>query len=185
MIGLIRGQRSKAVAVFAVAAFALAAFALAACGGSSNGTGSGSGSTSGGGGAGSKLDASTVSGLGKVLVDAEGFTLYHFTPDSGGTIACTGACASTWPPILVKGGNMPSAGSGVAGTISSVDRPDGSVQVTYDGLPLYRFSGDQQPGQANGQGIEGKWFAVTPSGKSAGSSGSSGASASPSSGYHY
>jgi predicted lipoprotein with Yx(FWY)xxD motif len=110
------------------------------------------------------LGTAEVSGLGSVLVDAEGFTLYELKTESDGQIQCTGECAEAWPPVIAPGGVALAPPSGVAATIGTVARPDGRLQVTFAGKPLYRFAGDSQPGQANGQGQGGVWFAVQPSG---------------------
>jgi predicted lipoprotein with Yx(FWY)xxD motif len=110
------------------------------------------------------LGTAEVSGVGSVLVDPEGFTLYELKTESNGQIQCTGECAEAWPPVMAPGGVAPAPPSGVAATIGTVERPDGGLQVTFAGLPLYRFAGDSQPGQANGQGQGGVWFAVQPSG---------------------
>jgi predicted lipoprotein with Yx(FWY)xxD motif len=127
------------------------------------------------------LSAAKVGGVGAVLDTAQGFTLYHLTTEKNGKIQCTASCAKTWPPVLVTGGNIPAAASSLRGKVSTVKRPDGGVQVTYDGLPLYTYSGDTAAGEANGQGVQGVWFAVTPAGAvggtttgSGGGSGSSG-----------
>ncbi len=98
--------------------------------------------------------------LGTILVNAQGFTLYHLTAETAGKIVCTGACAKLWPPLLSS--SMPTAGSGVpAGSLSLVARPDGSKQVAYKGMPLYTFARDTAAGQTNGQGVKGVWFALT------------------------
>jgi predicted lipoprotein with Yx(FWY)xxD motif len=101
-----------------------------------------------------------------VLVDSKGFTLYHINGETPSKIICTASCVTIWPPLKASG--TPTGGSGATGTLSDAMRPDGISQVTYDGMTLYTFSGDTQPGQANGEGIMGKWFAVTPAGKPAG-----------------
>lgn len=106
------------------------------------------------------LATATDAKLGPILVDGEGRTLYHFTKDVNGTIACTGTCASTWPPFLVTGA-APQAPAG-GGTVATVTRPDGGTQVTFNGAPLYRYSGDTKAGDTNGQGIGGLWFVVSP-----------------------
>lgn len=149
----------------------VAVLALAACAKSSNGSNPGQG---GGASSGSSGGVGTVkiSGVGTVLDDSKGFTLYHLTSERASNIQCTGNCATTWPPLVAPGGNVPSA-SGLTGKLGTVTRPDGGVQVTYNGLPLYTYSGYSAPGQANGQGISGVWFAVPASGGS-GSGASSG-----------
>jgi predicted lipoprotein with Yx(FWY)xxD motif len=117
--------------------------------------------------------ATARSPLGQTLVDAEGRTLYAFTKDKGGKSSCYGDCEATWPALTVQG--SPSAGDGVeASLLATTDRKDGSAQVTYKGMPLYHFSGDQQPGDTNGQGVGGVWFAVTPDGGLAGAGGAAG-----------
>jgi predicted lipoprotein with Yx(FWY)xxD motif len=114
-----------------------------------------------------------VSPVGTVLVNAEGFTLYHLKTETSSDIQCTGACAGTWPPVLLPAGvTAPTEASGVTGKLGTVTRPDGGTQVTYNGFPLYTYSGDTGPGQANGQGIQNVWFAVTATGS--GSSGGTG-----------
>ncbi len=116
------------------------------------------------------VDVSTGSAgsVGTVLVDSNGHTLYRFTPEKGGTISCTGGCAGTWPPLTVPAGEQVQGTSATTGHFATVARPDGSMQATYNGWPLYRYQGDSAAGTANGQGILGKWFAVTPNQADAG-----------------
>lgn len=94
-----------------------------------------------------------------VLTTVQGMTLYYFTPDTATTSACTSSCASSWPPLLASG-NV-AASTTLSGTLGTYSNANGS-QVVYNGHPLYTFSGDSAPGQANGQGIGGKWFVATP-----------------------
>ncbi len=126
------------------------------------------------GGTAVSIEAKNVAPLGKVLVDQQGLTLYLLTKEKGGKIACTGSCASIWPPVVLPSGTT--SATTVAGAKSSllgtVKLPDGTVAVTYNGYPLHTYSGDSGPGQANGQGVQGVWFAVTPSGTEATSSSS-------------
>jgi predicted lipoprotein with Yx(FWY)xxD motif len=111
------------------------------------------------------VKAAHNSKFGSLLVTAAGMTLYHYTPDKQGTIKCTAACAKFWPPLLVKGSAKPKAGAGVsAAKLSTAKRPDGTTQVAYAGLTLYRYSGDKKPGDVKGQAFAGIWFAVTPAG---------------------
>jgi predicted lipoprotein with Yx(FWY)xxD motif len=84
-----------------------------------------------------------------VLTDSKGFTLYWFAPDTATRSACTGTCAAYWPPLL----GSPSAGPGVSGRLGTIRRPDGSVQATFDGHPLYTYVGDTAPGLASGNGL--------------------------------
>lgn len=140
---------------------------LTACGrGSREGSGgaTGAGKAEGGGRA---VGTAEVPGVGTVLVDAQGFTLYSFTPDEAGEPTCTGGCAGTWPPAIVSA--VPED-PGLPGKLGTVESPSGGMQLTYDGWPLYTYSGDTAPGQANGQGVGGVWFAMTPDGPSGGAS---------------
>ena len=117
-------------------------------------------------------------GLGSVLVDAQGRTLYLFEKDQGTTSACSGACAASWPPLRASG--TPVAGSGAKDSLlGTTQRSDGQPQVTYDGHPVYLYVGDQKAGDTNGQAITafgGSWYALTPSGSqvTGSASGSSG-----------
>ncbi len=113
----------------------------------------------------------SAAGLGQVLVDSQGHTLYAFSKDSEESSACTGACAKAWPPLLVENGEPePSNGAG-ASHLGTITLPDGSRQVTYAGHPLYSLVGDEQPGEANGNGstaFGGTWSALKGSGAPAG-----------------
>ena len=105
-------------------------------------------------------------GLGDVLVDRQGRTLYLFERDSGTMSACTGACAVNWPPLRVMG--TPVAGTDAKPSdVGTTARPDGITQLTYNGHPLYTFVNDKKPGDTNGEGINafgGSWFAVSRAG---------------------
>lgn len=93
-------------------------------------------------------------------------TLYHLTAEKGKKIACTGACAQFWPPLLIRPGAKPTAGPGInQKKLGTTKRPDGSVQVTYAGLPLYRFASDKKPGDTKGQGFQKVWYAISPRGR--------------------
>jgi predicted lipoprotein with Yx(FWY)xxD motif len=156
-----------------VLAFAALSLVMSACASkSASGTGSGGGSA-GTGGSGS-IATANISGIGTVLVNPQGFTLYYLTTDQHSTPTCTGSCASMWPPQMVPG-SVPAAGSGVTGTLGTVASPIGGKQLTYMGWPLYTYSGDSAPGQANGQGSLGTWFAMSAGGPTTtGGSGSGG-----------
>jgi predicted lipoprotein with Yx(FWY)xxD motif len=108
------------------------------------------------------------SGLGTILVNQAGLTLYTYTSDGKDMTTCTDACATAWPPLTLSAGTAKAtAGPGVtASHLGTFTRPGGAVQVTFNGMPLYRFAGDTVPGQAHGQGVEGKWFVVSASGAS-------------------
>jgi predicted lipoprotein with Yx(FWY)xxD motif len=105
-------------------------------------------------------------GLGDVLVDRQGRTLYLFERDSGTMSACTDACAVNWPPLSVPG--TPLVGSGAKPSdVGTTARPDGINQLTYNGHPLYTFVNDTKPGDTKGEGINafgGSWFAVSAAG---------------------
>ncbi len=106
------------------------------------------------------VSAKSVGSLGTILVDQSGLTLYRFSPDGTGKRTCTGACAMTWPPLTVSSPQV-TAGNGVtASALGTITRPDGSLQVAFNGMPLYRFSGDKKAGDTAGQGVGGTWFVV-------------------------
>jgi predicted lipoprotein with Yx(FWY)xxD motif len=104
--------------------------------------------------------------LGTILVDSKGRTVYLFKKDSGTTSACSGDCASAWPPVPASG--EPTVGGGANGSlVGTTARSDGKPQVTYNGHPLYLYQGDQKPGDTNGQGLTGfgaPWYALSPAG---------------------
>jgi predicted lipoprotein with Yx(FWY)xxD motif len=105
--------------------------------------------------------------LGKVLVDSRGRTLYLFTKDSGTRSACSGACATAWPPLRASGKPTVSGGA-KASLVGTTGRSDGKAQVTYNGHPLYSFVKDTKSGDTNGEGLTafgGSWFAISPAGK--------------------
>ena len=159
--------RSRFITTFAtVAAVPLAALAIAGCGGNSSDTG-----------AATTPSTTTTSGrpgtvnvangdLGTILVNAQGRTLYLFQKDTGTTSECTGACATAWPPLHANG--KPTVGGGAtASMVGTTQRSDGATQVTYNGHPLYLFSGDTQAGETTGEGstaFGGAWYAVSPAG---------------------
>jgi predicted lipoprotein with Yx(FWY)xxD motif len=101
-------------------------------------------------------------GTATVLTNNKGFTLYSFAPDTPTKSSCNGACAVNWPPVK---GHVPA--SGIKGTLTTIKRPEGSTQETFNGHPLYTFVGDKAPGQANGNGVNafgGVWHEITTSG---------------------
>jgi predicted lipoprotein with Yx(FWY)xxD motif len=100
------------------------------------------------------------------VTNARGFTLYSFAPDTATASKCTGACAQIWPPVTAP----VTAGQGVTGTLGKITRPGGAKQASYNGHPLYTYTADTAPGQANGNGINvngGVWHEVTASGQAA------------------
>ena len=92
--------------------------------------------------------------LGTILVDQSGLTLYRYTPDGTGKTTCTGGCAAAWPPLtLPSGATHAVPGAGVtASALGTITRPGGALQVTFQGMPLYRFAGDKKVGQHQGPG---------------------------------
>ena len=177
----------------AIALLALAAvMAIAGCGSSSNSSSSGSTSASSGGGAGgssgsaaatqspssaSTGTATTISvgsaaGVGQVLVDSKGMTLYYFEKDKKGSgkSACSGACASAWPPMTTSG-TAKAMSSVQAAMLGTIKRSDGTTQVTYAGWPLYTFVEDKKPGEDNGtdsKAFGASWYPLHPNGEKAG-----------------
>jgi predicted lipoprotein with Yx(FWY)xxD motif len=95
-----------------------------------------------------------------VLTNTKGMTLYSLSVEKNGRFICTGSCTKTWPPLLVAAGTKPKGPV----TLGTIKRPEGKIQVTFKGLPLYTFDGDSKKGEANGEGIKdvGTWHAVTP-----------------------
>ena len=104
------------------------------------------------------LKTETIGGM-TVLTNGKGFTLYSFAPDTPTTSKCYGTCAAYWPPAI--GGST--AGSGLPGKTATIKRTDGSLQLTYNGHPLYTYVGDSAPGQASGNNLNlngGLWLEV-------------------------
>jgi predicted lipoprotein with Yx(FWY)xxD motif len=126
-----------------------------------------SGSSAAGSAAGTSTVIGTASASGsKFLISGTGHAIYLWAKDGKNSSACSGACASAWPPVPATG-KVTAAGGAVSSDLGSITRSDGTKQVTYDGNPLYYFAGDSGPGQANGQGSDNfgaKWWLVAPSG---------------------
>jgi predicted lipoprotein with Yx(FWY)xxD motif len=167
---------------------------VAACGSSSSGTAVGSPSSSVPAGASSAaaatISAKSVPGVGTVLVNEQGQTLYMLTSEKGGKITCTQAngCTQVWPEtLLTNGATTAKAGPGVQSSLlGTVKGASGSLELTYNHWPLYTFSGDQGPGMAKGQGITsfgGTWYVLNGSGNPVTSSSSG--TASSGGGYGY
>jgi predicted lipoprotein with Yx(FWY)xxD motif len=110
--------------------------------------------------------AVAASGIGPLIVDGSGRTLYVFDRDIPDTPTCYNDCATAWPPLLTTG--SPAPGPNVNGAdLGTTRRGDGAAQVTYHGHPLYLFVGDKQPGDTTGQGVDAfgaRWYAVSASG---------------------
>jgi predicted lipoprotein with Yx(FWY)xxD motif len=150
-----------------------AALLVAACSSGSSSTqaasspaASSAGSSPAASGSGSTVITTATSGGNTFLTEANGQAVYLWAKDTGGMSACTGACAGAWPPVTATG-SVTASGSAKASELGTITRSDGTKQVTYDGHPLYTFSGDSGPGTATGQGNDGfgaKWWLVSPAG---------------------
>ncbi|HSM38832.1 MAG TPA: hypothetical protein VK838_05810 [Candidatus Limnocylindrales bacterium] len=112
----------------------------------------------------STVEIANSASLGDYLADAEGRTLYIFLNDSPGVTSCFDSCLQTWPAFTVGSGITPTAGAGISGALGTIERDDGSVQVTLEGWPLYYFAADAAPGDTNGQGVGSVWFVARPDG---------------------
>ena len=162
---------NRSISMLAAAGLLAVVLLAAACGGAS-GTGGlyGGSATSAPAAPASVTTAAKVgiasTGLGHVVVNGPGRTLYIFEKDTRGMSACNGACAAYWPPLVSKG--KPVALAGVdQSLVGTTTRADGSQQVTYNGWPVYTFIGDKQSGQTSGEGLTdfgASWDALTPSG---------------------
>jgi predicted lipoprotein with Yx(FWY)xxD motif len=111
-----------------------------------------------------KLNVAQVTGVGQVVTDADGMTLYRFDKDTAKPPKsnCEGDCVAAWPPVLANGSvDVQGVDSKLIGTVT---RSDGSQQVTINGWPLYRYAKDAARGEAKGQGVGSTWYAVTPTG---------------------
>jgi len=102
----------------------------------------------------------THTGAGTVLASSRGLTLYYYSEDQphSGKSACTGACATAWPPLAAPVKAPP--GVRLPGKLGIITRPGGVRQVTLNGYPLYLYAGDKAPGQSAGNGIEGHWHVI-------------------------
>ena len=110
--------------------------------------------------------AAASSGLGQILVDGRGRTLYLFEKDKHGKSACAGQCAAFWPPLIASGKPLATAGAKTS-LLGTTKRADGRLQVTYNHHPLYRFIKDTKKGQTNGEEVDAfgaEWYALSPAG---------------------
>ena len=173
-----------------------AAAVLAACGSSTSPGNSNTSAPATGNSATSNATSSTAAssvvigtrhtGIGTVLVNAQGKTLYWFAIDTSTTSKCTGACATYWPPVI----GTPKAAPGVQLTMGfgTITRSGGQLQATYDGHPLYTYAGDTSAGQTSGNGKNlsgGLWWAMTPSGAKPSTAPAASSSSSGGGGYGY
>ena len=133
-------------------------FIVSACGSASP-----TQSTAAGASGGAVVNVGQNATLGSFLVDSKGMTLYLLTQDTKDTSTCYSSCATLWPPLLTSG--APTAGTGVnASMLGTTKRTDGSVQVTYNGWPLYYWVKDKVAGDTTGENVQGIWFVITPDG---------------------
>jgi predicted lipoprotein with Yx(FWY)xxD motif/mono/diheme cytochrome c family protein len=118
---------------------------------------------------GPKIATATIAGLGPVLVNAQGRTLYIFVPDNAKKVTCVGGCAAVWPPSTVPSGEKAAASGAVTQSLLGSDpNPAGGQVITYAGWPLYTYVADSASGSAAGQAINlngGLWYVIAPSGK--------------------
>jgi predicted lipoprotein with Yx(FWY)xxD motif len=146
--------RYRLRSILALTSIPVLAIALGACGSSNNSSSSSSTpATNTAATNGETVSVQSVGGVGSVLVDSQGNTLYTNAQDSGSKVACTGQCTSIWPPLAAPSSGQPtSSDSSVQAKLGVVQLPDGSSQVTYGGKPLYTFVQDS-PGKATGNGV--------------------------------
>jgi predicted lipoprotein with Yx(FWY)xxD motif len=139
------------------------ALLLAACGGGAQ-EGSQGGGESQSEGAAPTVEVASAD-AGDIVVDSEGMSLYMFMPDQeSGEPTCYDDCAQTWPALEADG--EPTAGDGLdQSLLGTVERTDGTTQVTYNDLPLYFYAGDEAAGDTNGQGISDVWWLLSPGGE--------------------
>ena len=147
---------------------------LAGCGGSSNnesstpqaGSPTTTTTTSGGSSTVAKILGTASTPLGTILVDGSGRTVYMFAVDTMNKSNCTGSCLSYWP-LVPAPAKLPASLPGISAKLSSIDRPDGSTQLTVNGMPVYTYVGDSSPGETTGQGLDtsgGLWWVLSPQG---------------------
>ena len=112
------------------------------------------------------IGSATAASVGTFLTGPNGLTLYTKSGDTATSSTCTGTCATSWPPLTVTAGQQVVGGSGVMGTFGTLTRADGSIQVTYVGLPLYYWVRDTKAGDVIGQGVGGFSVAAASGGSS-------------------
>lgn len=167
-----RGAFAMSAAAAGMTMLALAGCATTGSAGSASGSGrsantsSSATATGGPSNSGAAQDLSTAgSSLGRIVVDGKGMSVYFFDKDTAGSgaSACTGACLVYWHPVTTS--DVAPHASGVSGTVATIKDPDGRLQITVDGRPLYTFAGDTARGDVKGEGVQNAWWAVSPSGQ--------------------
>lgn len=113
-----------------------------------------------------ELNATPSAEIGTYVTDGAGRTLYRFDNDSATPprSTCNNDCAAAWPPLLIKSPGKIYPNGINPKIIGYVERADHTCQVTINGHPVYYFVTDTRPGDINGQGVNGTWFAVSPTG---------------------
>ena len=116
------------------------------------------------------IDVAESADHGQYLTDAEGMALYIFVPDAQGASTCYDDCATNWPPFTVASADaLPTLAEGLdSAMLGTVERDDGTIQVTYNGWPLYYFAGDTEMSQTNGQAVGDNWYLLDPAGEAIG-----------------
>jgi predicted lipoprotein with Yx(FWY)xxD motif len=157
-------RRSMAAAIILVAGVAAACSGAATAAPAASPSAAPAASAAASAAGGSVVMTATVGSNGTLVVaSSNGMTVYTFDKDvaNSGTSACSGGCLTKWPALTVPAGSTPTAASGITGKLGTITRTDdGTLQVTYNGKPLYFFSGDKAAGDSNG--IYTGWSAVKP-----------------------
>jgi len=184
------GSRHWNRALASAAMLAAIVTLLAACGGGGSGSNAGGSTGSGSSASGSSASAiktSPTGALGAILVNSAGKTLYFADGESAGSIKCIGECVGFWSPLTTAGNAAPQASGDLTQQFSMVKRPDSTMQVAYNGHPLYTFKLDKSAGATMGNdftdnfgGTSFTWHAVTPAGAPATQGGNSTPTSSPS-----
>jgi predicted lipoprotein with Yx(FWY)xxD motif len=170
-VRILRGNSNRyQVRLLAVALLAALGLVAAGCGGSSASSAPKNGVAGAQHSTGSvAVKTRKIKGLGTVLVNPAGRTLYVFMKDQHRHVTCTGSCASFWPPLKWKKSAKPKAGGSAKSSLLGTDKnPSGGKVVTYNHWPLYTYSGDSAAGQAKGWNLNlngGKWYVISAAGK--------------------
>jgi predicted lipoprotein with Yx(FWY)xxD motif len=143
---------------------------LAGCGGGSSKPTTSTSSSASAANPATKFSTASVSGVGTVVVDGKGRTVYILTSGGHTNVPCTNAngCTKLWPNLPLPGGmSAAKAGMGIKASLLGTKKLSGKTYPTYGGWLMYEYSGDSGPGQANGQGIKsfgGTWYVISPAG---------------------
>ncbi|GAA3120799.1 hypothetical protein ACFQ0X_19155 [Streptomyces rectiviolaceus] len=160
-------RRTRRVSGYVAAAAAVLALTASGCGDSGGDDGGDSGKTGGDTKTSATLTATKVDEVGTVVTDSKGYVLYRFDEDTAKPpkSTCNDTCAKVWPATPDPGKvTVEGIDKSLVGTVT---RDDGSKQLTLDGWPLYTYVKDDEPREAQGQGVDGTWYAVTPTGAKA------------------